>query len=156
MRIAALAISALLVVAACGDDAEKTPDATVDQGTPDVTVDQGVDQLPQDGEPDAERDQGQDLVKLDLGQDLLMVDTAPCTMPSYPSDCSQVSYFQCGFNATCNGNVVTADWHEHVFCGGGLEQIVPYTCSYTCPDVCINTSIWPQNGADLVAAYCQP
>jgi len=166
MRIAALAFSTalLLVLAACGDDAEKIPDATVDQGTPDVTVDQGVDQLIQDTAPDVERDQGQDTLKLDVTQDTLKLDVTQdtvkvdttCSIPSYPSDCSQVSYFQCGFGASCNGNVVTADWHEHVFCDDGPEQIVPYSCTYTCPNGCTNATTWPQNGADLVAAYCTP
>lgn len=165
MRIAALALSTalLLLFAACGDDAEKTPDATVDQGMPD-TADEWDQQVIVDSTPDAERDQGQDLLQQDQGQDVLKLDVTPdtvkldaaCSIPSYPTDCSQVSYFQCGFWATCSGDVVTADWHEHVFCGDGPEMIIPFTCTYTCPNGCINASTWPQNGADLVAAYCKP
>lgn len=111
-----------------------------------------------DAGPDARRDSTVDAVKNDvLKKDLPpKLDHAVCTVPSYPKDCSQVSHFDCGFMASCAGNVVQASWHEHVFCGGdGMEQIVNYSCSYTCPGSCVSATAWPQNGTDLVQQYCK-
>jgi hypothetical protein len=115
-----------------------------------------------DGGVDARRDGAQDIAikkkdqqpQLDQQPKL----DAPCTIPSYPSDCAGVSYFDCGFSATCSGNVVKASWHEHVFCGSTPpEQIISYTCSTTCPNGCnASATGWPQSGADLVKQYCNP
>jgi hypothetical protein len=80
---------------------------------------------------------------------------APCTVPSYPSDCAGVSHFDCGFSATCSGNQVKATWHEHVFCGPPPEQIISFSCTTTCPNGCnASATGWPQNGADLLKQYC--
>jgi len=39
----------------------------------------------------------------------------------------------------------------------GTEQIVNFTCSYTCPKGCVSGwSGWPQDGADLVKQACNP
>ncbi len=77
-----------------------------------------------------------------------------CTVPSYPSDCAQVSTFQCGFMATCTDGIVKANWHEHYECNG-QEQIASFTCKTTCSNGCAGTtSVWPKDGADLVAQVC--
>jgi hypothetical protein len=109
-----------------------------------------------DAGPDA-RDATADAMKEDvLKKDVSpKLDVVPCTIPIYPKDCSQVWHFDCGFSASCTGNVVQATWHEHVFCGDGLEQIVNYSCSYACSGVCVGSSAWPQNGTDLVQQYCK-
>ncbi len=79
----------------------------------------------------------------------------PCEYPDYSSDCSQVDYFECGFEAHCEEGSVVANWHEHVFCEGYPEQIVEYSCSYDCADGCTDgRAIWPENGDALVAGWC--
>lgn len=77
-----------------------------------------------------------------------------CEIPSFSTDCSLVTEFQCGFSATCDGKTAKVSWHHHVMCNG-QEQIVPFTCSYECATAC-NSDYhdWPQNGAKLVAGIC--
>ena len=112
-----------------------------------------------DAGPDARRDVSPpaDVLKKDhaVNKDALKLDAGKCQVPSYPADCSQVSHFDCGFSAMCTGNVVKATWHEHVFCGDGMEQIYSFSCSTTCAGNCVAASAWPQNGTELVQQYCQ-
>ena len=100
-----------------------------------------------------------DVLKLDIEKaDTMPRDTEPpppCNMPSHPEDCSQVTYFQCGFDAHCEGNKVVATWHEHVFCPGQpIEEIVNYSCSYECPAICVEEMVWPMDGNELVTEFC--
>ena len=78
----------------------------------------------------------------------------PCVVPSYSSDCSQVPYFQCGVEFSCEGSVAHMKWHEHILCEG-TEQIVHYSCTYPCVDECdpLGTP-WPDSGETLVEEAC--
>jgi hypothetical protein len=78
-----------------------------------------------------------------------------CVYPDYPTDCSLVDYFQCGFEAYCDDGVIHVSWHEHVFCNG-QEEIVEFTCTYACPYGCEEGAYidWPEDGQQLVADNC--
>jgi hypothetical protein len=80
--------------------------------------------------------------------------TGSCTYPTYPTDCSQVSYFDCGFEASCQNGTIRADWHEHIEMECG--EIVEFWCEYECPYGCAADEYtdWPQDGAELVAGMC--
>ncbi len=82
-------------------------------------------------------------------------DLPPCEFPPFPSDCSLVSEFQCGFMAKCEAGALIADWHHHYFCSQE-ETIIDYNCSYSCPHGCQEGEImdWPQNGQLLVDSWC--
>jgi len=120
-------------------------------------------QEPLDGEPDARGDRDTqaevipeervDAIPVDLVQS---VDTRiVCTMPSYPSDCSQVRYFQCGFSGKCVAGTIAISWHEHE-CGNG-SGVTNYTCVYTCPKGCkTETPPWSSSGTEIVQATCNP
>ena len=77
-----------------------------------------------------------------------------CVGPAYSDDCSQVPYFQCGFEFWCDGAVAHVQWHEHVMCGA-TERIYEYACSYPCTEECdpMGTS-WPDSGETLVDEAC--
>jgi len=79
----------------------------------------------------------------------------PCNPPSYPSDCSEVDYFQCGFMGWCEDGVLFADWHEHWFCDD-KEEITEFECSHECPGGCDEGEImdWPEDGQAFVEQYC--
>lgn len=131
-------------------DGSATPD-TVDHDAPvsDLAGAQPDQQAPDLPVPD-----------LQLPDIHVLNDTGTCSPPSYPSDCSQVPSFQCGFGVSCvNGTTLKADWHEHVFCPGyDMEQYMPsYSCTYTCPKGCKSGYTgWPSNGALLVKDACNP
>jgi len=78
-----------------------------------------------------------------------------CVYPDYPTDCSLVDYFQCGFDAYCDDGVILVSWHEHVFCDE-VEEIIEFTCTYECPYGCEEGAYieWPENGEQLVADSC--
>ncbi len=77
-----------------------------------------------------------------------------CTIPSFSTDCSKVTEFQCGFSPTCDGKTAKVEWHHHVMCNG-QEEIVPYSCTYECAVDCDEAwSGWPNNGATFVAEIC--
>jgi hypothetical protein len=78
-----------------------------------------------------------------------------CSVPTYSSNCYEVDYFQCGFGATCSSGLITANWHEHVFCGT-QEDIVNYTCTYSCADGCSDGADpgWPIHGQELASRLC--
>jgi hypothetical protein len=137
--------------ALCGD--ERCLSAICDDWClrPDVSVDP----VRLDGGPGQDDRSAPDRQKVDVKKlDLPVKTDAPCVVPKYPSDCSQVSYFQCGFSASCNGSVLKVEWHEHVMCLP--SEIVPFTCTYTCPGKCVDAGGWPQSGTELVQQYCQP
>lgn len=75
--------------------------------------------------------------------------------PTYDPDCSKVSYFECGFGSSCEGNTLKVSWHEHHFCNG-VEDIIPYTCTYDCGSAGCSSSYmgWPKDGTVLVAEAC--
>lgn len=75
-----------------------------------------------------------------------------CFTPNFPSDCSQVSQFQCGVEYQCDGNRITIRWHHHI-CDEYFGPPVYYQCSFTCPEAC-RLDGWPRNGDDLVQNYC--
>lgn len=81
--------------------------------------------------------------------------TSSCASPpDYSDNCAEVSYFECGFMATCDGASITAEWHVHLLCGE-REDIASYSCTYDCPEACDSEwSDWPQDGAELVAGMC--
>lgn len=81
----------------------------------------------------------------------------PCpSPPSYSDDCSEVPYFQCGFEAHCEGDSIVASWHEHVMCGD-TEEIYGYECSYDCATSCDGDYLdWPEDGTALVDGMCLP
>lgn len=78
-----------------------------------------------------------------------------CAYPDYPTDCSLVDYFQCGFEASCADGVIFVSWHEHVFCND-VEEIIEFTCTYECLYGCEEGAYidWPENGTELVADNC--
>ena len=79
---------------------------------------------------------------------------AGCDIPSFSSDCSQVTEFQCGVSASCEGKTAKMSWHHHVMCNG-QEQIIPFTCTYECATDCDESYMeWPQNGAKFVEGIC--
>ena len=82
----------------------------------------------------------------------------PCERPSYSDDCSQVPRFQCGFSGRCQGGVLKADWHEHVLCDSGQEEIFELSCETACPEGCAEGEIqdWPPTGQAFVAGHCAP
>jgi hypothetical protein len=79
-----------------------------------------------------------------------------CVYPNYPTDCSLVSDFQCGFDAYCDDGVLHVSWHEHVFCNGEEVDIIDFTCTYECSNGCEEGAYidWPENGEQLVADNC--
>ena len=85
--------------------------------------------------------------------DAEVADAPPCNYPEHSSECAEVSDFQCGFMASCEGDTLVASWHEHVFCGE-VEDIVEFTCSHECAGSCVEYLDWPASGADLVADGC--
>ncbi|MFH1530192.1 MAG: hypothetical protein ABIK09_05580, partial [Pseudomonadota bacterium] len=76
-----------------------------------------------------------------------------CEGPLYSTDCAEIPYFQCGFMGFCGDGVLTAEWHEHIFCEG-QENIVGYWCEHPC--TCKDGEImdWPEDGAAFVEGYC--
>ena len=77
-----------------------------------------------------------------------------CDVPSYSSDCSAVTSFQCGFSSSCQGNQIQVSWHHHYSCDG-QEEIASFTCTYDCPVACDDDYMdWPANGQDLVGTIC--
>ena len=78
-----------------------------------------------------------------------------CEFSPFPTDCSLVSEFQCGFMAACKDGSLSVDWHHHYFCNGE-ETIIDYACSYPCPHGCQEGDIvdWPPDGATLVDQFC--
>jgi hypothetical protein len=77
-----------------------------------------------------------------------------CPIPQYSNNCSQVDYFQCGFEPSCEDGMITINWHEHVLCQDN-EIIIGYTCTYNCTDGCrTDYSGWPQNGQVLIEEMC--
>ncbi|MFH1807711.1 MAG: hypothetical protein ABIJ09_03125 [Pseudomonadota bacterium] len=87
-------------------------------------------------------------------------DPDTCQVPDYPEQCDGVSTFQCGVDVQCVAGVLQVNWHEHVFCHGPdqPEEIVPYSCAFTCPNGCEEgyLGFWPSDGTDLVAQGCLP
>ncbi|MBN2195537.1 MAG: hypothetical protein JW751_22145 [Polyangiaceae bacterium] len=83
-----------------------------------------------------------------------------CEIPVYSSDCSEVPFFECGYSAVCEGNVLRASWHQHILCGEGedfQEIIQNYECTYPCSEDCYSwTSYWPDEGEELVQRSCVP
>lgn len=79
-----------------------------------------------------------------------------CSNPSYPTNCAEVSYFECGFMAWCEDGTIRAEWHEHVemHCG----EFAEFWCEYECPHGCLTDEYtdWPENGAQLVEDLCAP
>jgi hypothetical protein len=150
-------------------DAADTSDAD-DGGSPDLPPDAyDADAYDVDGEdapdvwPDVDDVDGEDAP--DVWPDVDDVDggDAPdvppdgtCTAPAYSSDCSKVPYFECGWEAYCEGGVIEAFWHEHVFCDG-VEEIVEYSCTLDCLESCPAEDYieWPESGAALADIYCE-
>jgi hypothetical protein len=82
-------------------------------------------------------------------------DGGTCNVPSFDTDCSKVTSFQCGFSASCEGNTAKVSWHHHYDCNG-QEQIANFTCSYACAGSCDPSYMdWPQDGAAFVAGICK-
>ncbi|MBN2496861.1 MAG: hypothetical protein JXR96_19880 [Deltaproteobacteria bacterium] len=83
-------------------------------------------------------------------------DAGECQLPSYPSECALVDNFQCGLATWCLDGVVYADWHEHVFCPDGHEEIIPFNCSSVCPHGCWDGVVFGgiRSGPDLLAEGC--
>jgi len=79
----------------------------------------------------------------------------PCEWPEYPYDCAEVPYFQCGFMGSCEDGVLSAGWHEHVFCNGE-EHIIDFACEHVCEFGCKDGEImdWPESGAAFVKDHC--
>ncbi|MBL6975679.1 MAG: hypothetical protein ISR64_08115 [Deltaproteobacteria bacterium] len=79
----------------------------------------------------------------------------PCDPPDFPTNCAEVSQFQCGFMAECKAGELQAQWHHHWFCNG-MEDITDFWCSYTCPNGCKEGTIedWPVDGKALVTIHC--
>lgn len=79
-----------------------------------------------------------------------------CNIPAYSDDCADISYFECGFMATCEDGVIEASWHEHfeMECG----EIVEFSCEHVCPYGCLGNEYpdWPADGAELVDELCAP
>lgn len=86
----------------------------------------------------------------------MAADTRPaCQMPSYSTNCIEVEYFQCGFNAKCEDGVISISWHEHA-CDGS-SWVKSYSCTYTCPKGCNPNGIpWVSPGSQLIAQACNP
>lgn len=78
-----------------------------------------------------------------------------CEPPSFSDDCSLVTEFQCGFQASCNSGKIYVNWHHHWFCNG-VEEITEFACAYTCPHGCEEGEImdWPKDGKSLVETNC--
>jgi len=157
---AKLILLSIFILGAC--DARELPSAAVDSGLLDGALenrDWHRDPPPGDDDAYIRRDVGRDVLRPDLGlQDSMVPDNSPqkkCTYPNHSMDCSLVGYFQCGFEAHCQGNTVVANWHEHVFCPGQpFEEIVNYICTYECPAACVGTMDWPDSGDQLVDFFC--
>jgi hypothetical protein len=151
------AIAIVLLFVACDEkkadpEEDTTTTDTVEDTTEDSTIpDTTDDTVTPDTVEDVTSDTPQD-THVDIPED-----SENCTTPTYPDDCSEVSYFQCGFAAACADGVIHAEWHEHVFCGD-VEDIVSFTCSYTCENGCTAGDImdWPSDGGALVDDHCTP
>lgn len=77
-----------------------------------------------------------------------------CVPPSFSTDCSEVTQFQCGIAPSCDGNVAKMSWHHHYNCNG-QEEIMSFTCSYPCAANCDPDYMdWPADGQDFVSSIC--
>jgi hypothetical protein len=99
---------------------------------------------------------------LEVGEDTVpeLVDEH-CPPPTpLPTQCEQVSYFECGFMASCTDGVIHAEWHVHHFCSpnDAMEDIIGYWCEATCPHGCRGGDYygWPPDGMTLLSELCAP
>ena len=94
-------------------------------------------------------------ISCDISEDIPDIfPDVPCEWPPYSENCADIPYFQCGFMGFCEDGVLTAEWHEHIFCAGE-EHIVDYWCEHACD--CKDGDIidWPDSGAAFVDGYCK-
>jgi len=82
-----------------------------------------------------------------------------CMVPEYSDSCDEVPYFECGFDAYCEGSTIHASWHVHVMCPDSEEIIQDYTCTFDCglDGACTADFVeWPNDGQELIEQMCLP
>ena len=140
------------------------PDSAVDPDTDMVEPDSASDPDSDPVEPDSADDPDLDQIEPDLTDpptdtdepehEVSEIVNPPCEYPVYSDDCSEVGYFQCGYEAGCSENTIYVSWHEHYFCDD-VEEILAFTCSYGC-ESCEDGPIieWVEDGTELIDKYC--